>query len=157
MKSIWKQTKIKAFTISELLVVLVVSTIVISMTFLVLNMVRKQLRLIQGNYQKKQEVQFFENTLTRDFNRGVAYYEPKLNRLLLKNSKDSVEYLFLKQYILREKDTFQIELDNLKLFLGGKEVSENTIDAIEITTSSNFANQYIFVYQTKDVAYSINN
>ena len=48
-----KETKLKAFTLAEMIVVLVVASIVISMSFLVLNMVGKQVSLIQNNYHKK--------------------------------------------------------------------------------------------------------
>ena len=41
-----KTNKLKAFTLAEMLVVLVVASIVISMGFLVLNMVRKQVIVI---------------------------------------------------------------------------------------------------------------
>ena len=50
-----KHHKVKAFTLSEMLVVLVVASILISMGFLVLNMVRKQVQVIQKNYQLKQK------------------------------------------------------------------------------------------------------
>lgn len=151
-----KKTKLNAFTLAEMLVVLVVASIVISMAFLVLNMVRKQVVVIQKNYQKKQEVQFFETTFSRDFNARSAFYNERLNVLMLKNSKDSIQYQFLDNYILREKDTFQIEVENKKLFLDGVQVKEKTIDAIEIDLSSNFANRQLFIHRTKDTSYYMN-
>ncbi|MGY0426909.1 MAG: prepilin-type N-terminal cleavage/methylation domain-containing protein, partial [Polaribacter sp.] len=105
-----KTNKIKAFTLVEMLVVLVVASIVISMGFLVLNMVRKQVIVIQKNYQKKQEVQFFETTFLRDFNSGDAFFNAKTHSITLKRIKDSVVYTFLGKTILREKKTFQLEI-----------------------------------------------
>ena len=47
------KTKLKAFTLGEMIVVVVVASIVIAMGFLVLNMVKKQVRIIQNNYHQK--------------------------------------------------------------------------------------------------------
>ncbi len=152
-----KTNKLKAFTLAEMLVVLVVASIVISMGFLVLNMVRKQVIVIQKNYHKKQEIQLFETTLIRDFNARNAFFHKKENTITLRNTIDSIQYTFLDTYITREKDTFQIEVDNKKLFLDGSLVKEKTIDAIEINLSSNFANRQLFIQQTKDASYYLNN
>lgn len=151
------KTKLKAFTLAEMIVVLVVASIVISMGFLVLNMVRKQVSLIQTNYQKKQEVQFFEVTLTRDFNKRKAFFNQKKGKLTLKNRKDSISYVFLDQYIVREMDTFNLEVKNKKLFLDGVEVKGKFIDAIEISLSEQFSNKNLFIQQTKDASFYINN
>lgn len=151
-----QKIKLKAFTLAEMLVVLVVASILISMAFMVLNMVRKQVVSIQKSYAKKQEVQFFEVTLLRDFNSGSAFYDTKKNQLLLKNTKGNIRYTFLKNSIVRENDTFHIEVADKKLFLDGVEVQQNSIDGIEINMSNNFANRQLFIHQTKDAAFYIN-
>ena len=85
-----KTRKINAFTLGEMLVVLVVSSIVISMAFVVVSMVQKQVYLIQNNLSKKQQVHFFEATLVRDVNRYRVFFQKKENRLLLKNTNESI-------------------------------------------------------------------
>lgn len=152
-----KNTKLKAFTLAEMIVVLVVASIVISMGFLVLNMVRKQVSLIQTNYQKKQEVQFFEATLTRDFNKRNAFFDKKQERLILKSTKDSISYTFLDQFIVREMDTLNLEVKNKKLFLDGVKVKGEFIDAIEISLSEHFSNKQLFIQQKKDASFYLNN
>lgn len=152
-----KANKLKAFTLAEMLVVLVVASIVISMGFMVLNMVRKQVIVIQKNYHRKQEVQFFETTFSRDFKMRSVFFQERPNILIMKNTKDSIQYIFLETLIIREKDTFQIEVANKKLFLDGKEVKERSIDAIEIDLSNKFANRKLFIQQTKDASHYLNN
>ena len=151
-----KQTKIKAFTLAEMLVVLVVASIVISMGFLVLSMVRKQVQLIQNAYHKKQEMQFFETTFARDMHTHRASYNKKEAVLTLFNSKEVFTYRFLKEAVVREKDTFFIEVATKKLFLDGKEVKEKTIDAIEINFSNQFASKQLFIHKVKDASYYLN-
>lgn len=150
------KNKLNAFTLAEMLVVLVVSSIIIAMAFLVLNMVREQVISIHKNYQKKQEVHFFEVRFSRDFNERNGYYNEKENRFTLTNPKDSIVYSFLDKMIIREKDTFFIEVANKKLFLDGKEVNDANIDAVEINLSNEFANKQLFVQQIKDASYYVN-
>ncbi|PQJ76529.1 PulJ/GspJ family protein [Polaribacter glomeratus] len=151
-----KNKKLKAFTLAEMLVVLVVASIVIAMGFLVLNMVRKQVVVIQRNYQKKQEVQLFKAMLIRDFNSHKAFYHKNQNRLLLKNTKDSIAYVFSEKAIIREKDTFKLEVINKKIYLDGIQKEQNDIDAIEINLSENYGGKQLFIQQTKDAAYYMN-
>ncbi|MBQ52974.1 MAG: hypothetical protein CMF35_15035, partial [Leeuwenhoekiella sp.] len=44
------KTKLKAFTLSEMLVVLAITAIVVSLAFVILNLVTKQIQLISTNY-----------------------------------------------------------------------------------------------------------
>ena len=152
-----KSNKVKAFTLSEILVVLVVASIVIVMAFLVLNMVRKQVVGIQNNYAKKQISNNFETLLQRDFNSNQANYKLKTNTLVLKNTKDSIIYTIPSNFITRDKDTFEIAVENKKLFLEGVKVKNNQIDALELNLSASFGNRKLFFFQKKDAAYYINN
>jgi prepilin-type N-terminal cleavage/methylation domain-containing protein len=152
-----RNTKIKAFTLSEMIVVLVVASIVISMGFLVLNMVRKQVRVIRANYQNKHEVQLFQTIFTRDFNRRSAVYDNKKNILKLKNTKDNISYAFMDSIIIREIDTFKIAIANKKLFLNGFEVKNKSIDAIQIILSKQYSDKELFIQKTKDGAFYMNN
>ena len=141
----------------ELLVVMVVSSIVISVTFLVLDITRKQINKMKENYEKKQAFLFFQTTLSRDFNLNTAFYHVKEKRLNLMNTKDTIQYLFLDKVVLRNQDTFHVELVKIVLFLDGKIVTDKSSDAILIEASNSFAQQKLFVQQRKDAAYYINN
>jgi hypothetical protein len=151
------KTKLKAFTLGEMIIVVVVASIVIAMGFLVLNMVKKQVRIIQNTYHQKTAVQFFEATFIRDFNTRNAYYDEQKNRVSLKNSKNSISYTFLDDFIIRDQDTFPIKVIHKKLFLEGLETKEKCIDAIEINLSEEFSNKQLFIQQTKDAAHYLNN
>lgn len=150
------KNKVNGFTLSEMLVVIVVASIVISSGFLVLQMVRKQVRLIQQNYEIKQELSVFEATLSRDFNTRKARFDQKSNALMLSNSKDSIQYLFLEHQIVREKDTFTIAIAEKKIFLDGLEVQEGRIDAIEFQLPEQFFKKQFFIQQIKDGSYYVN-
>jgi len=151
-----KTRKINAFTLAEMLVVLVVSSIVISMSFVVVSMVQKQVYLIQSNFSKKQQVQFFEAVLLRDLNSHSVFFQKKENRLLLKNTKDSIYYTFYDGFVIRKTDTIKIYFEKKELFLDGVIVSEGEIDAIEFNLTSSYGNTELFLQKTKDATFYLN-
>ena len=71
--------KVTAFTIAEMLVVLVISGIVISLTMLILSLVQKQLSIINTNNEKTTEIQLLERVLWQDFNRHNLFFNEKQN------------------------------------------------------------------------------
>ena len=70
--------KIMAFTLSEMIVVLILTSIVIGLAFSVLNLVQKQMSAIQDNYNKSLELNKLETALWLDFNR---YSDIRFNEL----------------------------------------------------------------------------
>ncbi len=152
-----KIKKVNAFTLTEMLVVIVVASLVISMTFLVLSMVRKQVIGIQNSYQNQQQVHFFETALLRDLNNYNVSYIPTKKQLLLERSKDSIAYRFYSDYVLRGKDTLWVAIKNKKLFLDGTEVEKNNVNALEIEFTEVYGNKKIFVFSTNDASYYVNN
>lgn len=152
-----KSKKLNAFTLAEMLVVLVVASLVIAMGFQVLQMVRKQVISIQKNYQKKQTVKLFETTLTRDLNRYSAYYNKREEKLILKNTKDSITYTFLDKRVVKQKDTIDLEIESKTLFLDGQITNNSFLDAIALKLSNNFGSKEIFVQSKKDASFYMNN
>lgn len=148
--------KIKAFTLSELLVVIVISSIVVSLAILILLMVQKQIKSIQSNLDKKQEIQFLERALWQDFNTYAVSYQKEKDILFLTNSIDSVIYVFNEGYVIREKDTMSIELIDKKIFLDGNLVTSGVIDGIQIETSAKFGFKKMFIYKSKSATHYLN-
>jgi prepilin-type N-terminal cleavage/methylation domain-containing protein len=148
--------KINAFTLSEMLVVLVVSSILISMAFVVVSMVQKQVYLIQKNLSKKQQLLFFEATLLRDFNTHRVFFIKEENSLLLKSGKDSISYTFFDDFVIRGTDTIKISFENKTLFLNGAMVTDGEIDAIALNLLSSYANAQLFLQKTKGATFYLN-
>lgn len=148
--------KIKAFTISELIVVLVLSSIVISIAIVVLNLVQKQVTGIQFNLQKQNEIQILNKLLWHDFNKYQLQFFQKENILYCINSLDTVTYQFNKDFILRNQDTIKVNIKEAIFYLDAEKVSENIIDAVEIQFTEKFQNKILFVNKTKDATYYMN-
>lgn len=151
-----KMNRVEAYTLSELLIVLIISSIVISLTFTVLNLVQKQIKGIQLNFKNQQEIQSLERALWNDFNQYTVEYISKNNQLKCINQKDTIFYRFFNNVILREKDSFFTKLTNKELFLDGITVKDGFIDAILLETQQSFASKKVFVYKQKDASYYVN-
>jgi len=139
-----------------MLVVLVISSIVIAAAFLILTMVQKQFMVVQKNINNKQEINFFERLLWRDFNTYTISYQKKKDLLVLTNDIDSIQYSFFKDYTIREKDTFLVQITSKELFLDGNKVVNGVIDAIKIKTDPLFGSKKIFIHSSKDATYYLN-
>lgn len=146
----------KAFTIAELLVVLVISAIVVSLAIVVLLLVQKQMQSIQSIERKKQEMIFLERALWQDLNQGSMYYTLKEQKLTKYTQIDTVRYLFNDGYVLRNKDTIHVEVVKIRAFLDGHEMNEGDVDAIEVLFSKKFHHKELFVSKRMDASFYMN-
>lgn len=128
-----KPEKIEAFTLTELLVVLVISAIVVGLAFSVLDLVQKNFRIIRENYNHSTEVQHLKQQMVIDFNRyHDAEYNQILQELRMRNEVDSILYQFSYPYLIRNLDTLPVPVEKLTSFFLGNEISEGKIDAVKV-------------------------
>mgnify|MGYP000418643583 CR=1 FL=1 len=127
-----KSTKYKAFTLSEMLVVLVVSSLVIAIAFSVLSMVRKQIITLQKNYGLKKELRSFELTFARDINTRSAICFNTKNNLFLKGVDNNIRYQFLDSIVIREEDTLKIPIKNKTFFYLNVLIHSPYYDVVDI-------------------------
>lgn len=143
--------KIKAFTLSEMIVVLILTVIVVGLAFSVLTLVQKQMLSIQANFEKSSEINRLETALYIDFHKlSDIQFLSEDNTLKLKSELDSISYQFDANKIIRAKDTFNISINNKQFFFSGELTNNGTIDAIKLETSKDTQNQPIFVFKQND-------
>lgn len=150
-----KFKKIKSFTIAEMLVVMILTTIVISIAILVLNLVQTELRGIQQNFKNNTELRTLEQTLWLDFNKNEILVDTKSNQFMCISPLDTVIYKFTENYVLRNNDTLKVVIEEHKLFLDMKPSLTNA-DAIELKLSKEFQNKQLFIFKTKAASYYMN-
>jgi len=148
--------KVKAFTLAEMLVVLVISGIVISLTMLILSLVQKQLKAINTNNNKTTEIRLLERALWQDFNKHHLFYNNTKQQLHCISEIDTVLYTFKPGYIIRNTDTLNIPIFKTTTYLNGNSVKEKHIDAIELQLSKEIADKSIFIYTSKDASFYLN-
>ncbi|MBZ9731342.1 hypothetical protein LB467_16760 [Salegentibacter sp. JZCK2] len=144
------KNKIPAFTLNEILVVLVISAIVVGMAFSVLDLVQSNLRSIKNNYSTTTEVQHIKQQLTIDFNK---YHDIRFNgrseKLHLRNPRDSVSYTFPEHLFLRDLDTVPVSVQEVQFFFLGNIISEGKVDAVKILLGKP-SGSFIFISKKND-------
>lgn len=148
--------KVDAFTVSEMLVVLVISSIIISITLIVLNLVQRQISSIQSIYKSNTQIQLLERTLWQDFNKYNISYKNQPKQLKFVSEIDSVFYTFNENIIVRNADTLSVKISNPKFYLDGSEIKEGKLDAIEFQLSKEITTKKIFIFKEKDALHYLN-
>ncbi len=147
--------KVKAFTLSEILVVMIISTIVISLTFTVLNMVQKQVKVIKKSIDIKENIQSLERVIWKDFNQ-FGYGELEGNRLQFKNPIDSVVYSIHNDVIIRDADSIFLVPLSYTFYLDKEVKKQGSVDAIKINFSNPYTSYDLFVFGKKDASFYLN-
>lgn len=139
--------KIKSFTLSEMIVVLLLTIIVVGLAFSVLRLVQKQMGGMQKNYENGTEVNLLRQALSIDFaTYPNSSYNDATNTLRFENELGSKEYIFEAKWIIRQKDTFTLKLNSKAFYLDGMEYPSGQIDALQLETDKELGSKVIFVH-----------
>jgi len=139
---------IKAFTLSELIIVILITVIVAGIAFSVLQLVQKQMAGIQTNFQHTTSVSLLEQSIYIDAHRSNRIQYDDLEKTLHFISEiDTVSYKFEETSVQKETDTFNIAVTAIKLYFEGEETETEKIDAFKLTTAKEFKNAAIFIYK----------
>ncbi len=145
------KTKVKSFTLSEMLVVLIITAIVVGMAFSVLTLVRKQVNILKLNSEEETEIELLKSKLFIDFNSfsEVNYIEKK--QIFFKNEIDSTLYIISDNFIIENQDTLTTKLYSFQTFYKSNIVTQGRIDAIEIEIEKNKkTKESIFIFKMND-------
>lgn len=143
-----KKGKIKAFTISEMMVVLVITLIVVGLAFTILNLVQQQMRGIAYNYEHRTSENLLRQALWVDFGTySHISYDDRTGTLTCSNALGGTTYLLENGRIVREKDTFALVLDRKSFYFDGQEQQSGQVDAVRLEVGEKEALKTIFVYK----------
>lgn len=138
--------KIKAFTLSELIVVMVLTLIVAGMAFSVLQLVQKHMYAIKGNFENSTNITLLEQSLWIDANRSkLMKYDTAKSTLYFISEIDTISYSFQPKYIQKETDTFAVSVTEKLFYFEGKETLLEKIDAFKLITAKEFKSKAIFI------------
>ena len=152
-----QHNKVHAFTLSELSIVLLLSSVVVGLAFTVLGLVQKQMGAIQANFNQTLQVTTLETELWLNFNRYPNIsYNSATQTMVLKNELDSVTYTFSESYMIKERDTLSVPIKRKQFYFDGIEVTSNSIDAMKLTTTNAFQQRTLFVYVKNDATVYMN-
>lgn len=153
-----KTRKIKAFTLSEMIVVIVVTAIVVGLAFSVLNLVQTQMKSMAQHYAGSTQWQLLEQSLWIDFHRyrRITYHD-EAQELRLQHELDSVSYVFYADKVVKGRDTFFISVKTKALYHRGQPVQEGPVDALRLQPE-NYGEERknLFVFKQNDASNTIN-
>lgn len=149
--------KINAFTLSEMIVVLILTSIVVGLAFSVLTLVQKHMSTIQNNFSNNIELNKLEQSLWLDFNRySKIEYKTLEEEVVFTNEIDSIAYQFHDLYVVKDIDTFHIQLQNKMFYYNGNQIENGLIDALKLETSKTSQNQHLFIFKENDATPFLN-
>lgn len=149
--------KIKAFTLNEMLVVLLITSIVIGMGFAVLRLVQQQMYGISGIYGRNTELNLLRQSLWIDFNQYDGIWYDELNdELLFANELKEVKYQWHKDFVIKVQDTFFFKTSEKTHFFNGEPKESGEIDALDFSTTQEDGGHRIVVYKKNSATSYIN-
>lgn len=140
----------------ELLVVMVISSIVVTLSFLALENVQRQIRSINQTYEKQQKILKLERLITMDLYEFEGQFDVANNQLVFSNSKNVIQYKLNTDHIIRQKDTIALPMKSKTFYLEGEKVASGQFDALELTFSDTYTQQGFFLYRKHDASYYMN-
>ena len=152
-----RHIKTKAFTLSEMIVVTVITSIVVGLAFSILNLVQKQMKSVTENYSGTTQLQLLEQALWIDFHtyHSISYH-PETDELRFKHELDTVVYRFTKDKVIKDRDTFFIPVKNKLFYNQGDVIPKGFADAFQWQAAAENQGKQYFVFKTNDATHIIN-
>ncbi len=149
-------TKIPAFTLTEILVGLALSTVVVGLAYTVMGLMGRNVIAIQDNYSDHTQTDLLEQQLAVDFSRfHQISYDPIEQVLKMKTPIDSIAYTFSEQHILRQTDTVLSQKTEPSFFWQGTEVVSGKVDGLKLTFGEEKKQSFLFLYQEIDATHDM--
>ena len=144
--------KVEAFTLSEMLVVLLLTVIVVGLAFSVLGLVQGQMQHVQMGYEEKTAGNRLKQALWIDFNTySNIDFSYQNQTITFRNGITGKTYGFHENYVLNVNDTLYTDFKIGKTFFLGTEVDNGEIDAIELVNEESVA-RTLFVFKRNTAA-----
>lgn len=149
--------KIPAFTLGEIIVVLILTSVVVGLAFSILHIVQSQVKSIQKNFEFAMELNKLEQSFYIDFNRfSKVEYNLIEDTLLFSSELENRTYYFNSDYLVKDKDTFHIPFNQKQFYFDGNVVTSGMIDALKFETSESTGYLVLFVFRQNDATLYMN-
>jgi type II secretory pathway component PulJ len=149
--------KIQAYTLSELIVVIIITSIIAGLSFSVLNLVHRHMDSIALNLDRDMQLKQTELMLNIDFNAHSKITLSDSNKLKFKIYNDSVVYKFNEGLLLRDDDSITLIIEGKSFYFKGQEVKRGRVDAIELNIRKTDDNvDKLFIYKQNDALNKLN-
>jgi len=146
-----KKFNIKAFTLTEIMVVMAVSAIVVGIAFSVLTVVQNNMNSITTNYEYHSKIKALEVELTIAMHQCTHIeWQPEEATLTLSSPMTTAQYRLYTDSIVTPTLTYPLVTKNVLFYRSGTVVTSGAIDAIEFDFEHTSALHRTFVYKHTD-------
>lgn len=136
-------TKVKGATISEALITIAITVIVVGISFAVLLLVKLQMRGMQGYYKEHLEVNQAQQILSADFFKADKVIADKTGFTLTTLNDQEINYNLKDSTLLRNQDTLLKNCESLLFYHKGLPANSSKVDAIKVVLIGK-PNDYLF-------------
>jgi len=148
--------KIPAYTLSEILIVLAITTIVIGIAFSALTLVTKQYNAMRDAYGYRTTVLQFKQQLLLDFDTAKdIHWEATEEILFIQGATQNISYEWNTDFIVRDTDTLNVGIEEALFLNNGKEVENGYIDGLALDCVTKGKRTRLFVSRKTDAQYSL--
>ena len=155
-KGLVKIQKTKAFTFSELIVVLLLTVVVVGLAFSVLSFVQQHFRQIRTNYEMQTSFRQLETALWIDVNRYPQLaWNAKEQTCVLTSPIDTIAYHFGATNTIRDKDTFLFSVSPT-MYFKGQITNDALVDGLALTLEREGIKAFVFVSKELDAKTQLN-
>ena len=145
------KTKVKALTLNEMVIVMIITTIVVGLAFTVLSLVQRHMWSIQHNFSLNTELNRLEESLWIDTNNyNIIRFNEEDKIVKFKTVLDSTLYQFHDNYVLKDRDTFHVQIAHKTFYFNGTKVTQGKIDAMRLELPKLFKDQRLFIFKIND-------
>ena len=127
--------KIRAYTLTEVLIVLALTAVVAALSFSALGFVKRSLSLIDSNYSFANDYRNLERDLTLDLNSAWDVRAITKGQLKLENPVNTISYKIESGHLIKNQDTIYSGSIDWTLFYKGAKTISGPVDALKLTFS----------------------
>ena len=138
---------IKAFTLVEMIIVLIIASLIVALSFTVLNIVQRNLGDISKQFVDDNSEILFQSRLDASFMKyRESYCDSVEQKVIFRNNIDSVTYKLNQYLLITEQDTFKCK--KIYFLFQGDTVSNGAFDAMGCVQEK--SDNKIFSYRIND-------
>ena len=146
------ETKFTAFSLSELLVTLIITILVMSFALFCLQYIQERFVHFKLQLEQQQELTQFERYVWKDIHH-YTYTQVRLadSSFVLSHPLKTVHYNFKHRKIIREGQLILKQYDSLNFYYSGKPITQKRFDAFSVYLSINERSLMYFFSLPKSV------
>ncbi|WP_298900960.1 hypothetical protein [uncultured Psychroserpens sp.] len=151
------KSKVPAYTINEMLIVIIVSTIIIGIAFSVLTLVQRHIWAIQEHLKLNTELNRLEQSLWIDTAKyGTISFSEQDNTLVFSSPIDSAVYHFNEKVVTKSTDTFHVAFERKQFYFNGNITNTKKVDAFRLELPKVYGKQRLFIFKQTDATQFMN-